>query len=129
MYHCAQCHSEYVLPKYIVFPTGQRLSAVVNGFGTKWNLPQCTEAIDGCHIPIRAPALNHTDYFNCKGWYSIIIEAVVDSAYLFCDIYAGWPGSVHDTHVFANSSLYKKAKPKDVPTVLVGDYGYPLHHG
>ena len=128
-----------LLRKYIVVPTGQHLSPVVNGFDTKWKFPQCAGAIDGCHIPVRAPALNHTDHYNHKGWYSIIIQAVVDSEYLFCDIYVGWPGSVHDACVFANSSLYKKAiegtilnghvrclDGKDVPTVLVGDSGYPL---
>ena len=33
-------------------------------------------SIDGCHIPIMPPALNHTDYFNRKGWYSIILQAI-----------------------------------------------------
>ena len=37
------------------------------------------------------------------------ITPVVDADYLFCDFYVGWPGSVHDARVFANSSLYQKA--------------------
>lgn len=105
----------------------------------KWNFPQCAGAIDGCHIPVRAPLLNHTDYYNRKGWYSIIIQAVVDADCLFRDIYVGWPGSVHDARVFANSSLYQKATDgnilqgnerylngKEVSIVLIGDSGYPL---
>ena len=54
-------------------------------------------------------------------------------------ICVGWPGSVHDAWVFANSSLYKKASAGNVLTgdsiivngievspFLVGDSAYPL---
>ena len=58
---------------------------------------------------INAPELNHTDYYNRKGWYSILIQAIVDHQYLFRDICVGWPGSVHDAQVFANS--FKKWHP------------------
>ena len=68
-----------------------------------------------------------------------LIQAVVDSNYLFCDINVGWPGSVHDAHVFLNSALYEKVtsgnflqghvryiEGKNVPLFLVGDSGYPF---
>lgn len=54
---------------------------MIQGFEEKWNLPQCAGAIDGSHIPVKGPLLNHTDYYNRKGWYSIIIQAVVDCDY------------------------------------------------
>ena len=86
-----------------------------------------------------APTLNHTDYYNRKGWYSIIIQAVVDHNYIFRDVCIGWPGSVHDARVFANSTLCHKATSQkilsghskqimgcDIPAFLVGDSGYPL---
>jgi hypothetical protein len=66
------------------------------------------------HIPVRAPILNHTDYYNRKGWYSIIIQAVVDHNYVFRDVCTGWPGSVHDARVFANSTLYQKATSQNI---------------
>ena len=31
-------------------------------FKTKWGVPQCFGAVDGCHIPICAPSNQHTDY-------------------------------------------------------------------
>ena len=98
-----------LLPMYIKFPTGQALTSVINEVEHKWNFPQCAGAIDGSHIPVLPPQINHTDYYNRKGTYSIIIQAVVDANYLFRDIYIGWPGSVHDARVFVNSSLYQKA--------------------
>ena len=57
---------------------------------------QCVGAIDGSHIPIAGTAMNHTDYYNRKGWYSVILQGVVDHSYRFLDINVGWPGSVRD---------------------------------
>ena len=73
----------------------------------KWGMIQCAGSIDGCHIPVLPPALNHTDYYNRKGWYSILEQAVVDHNYLFTDVCVGCPGSVHDhdTRALANSSI------------------------
>ena len=49
--------------------------------------------------------MNHSDYYNTKRWYSMIIQAIV---LYFHDICVGWPGSVHDARVFANSLIYKQ---------------------
>ena len=48
-------------------------------------------------------------HYNRKGYYSILIQVVVDDNYLFWDICVGWLGSVHDACVLVNSSLYRKA--------------------
>ena len=97
-----------LLAKYITFPSGEQLDGVVDGFFTKWGVPQCVGAIDGCHIPIAAPVNNHRDYYNHKGWYSMILQGVVDANYRFLDVCVGWPGSLNDARVFAHSNLYKK---------------------
>ena len=72
-----------LLTKYITFPSGEQLDSIVDGFLTKWGVPQCVGAIDGCHIPIAAPVNNHTDYYNRKGWYSMILQGVADANYRF----------------------------------------------
>ena len=98
---------QILLKKYIKFPQGDKLQDVVDGFKTKWGVPQCVGAIDGCHIPISSPAMNRTDYYNRKGWHSMILQGVVDHSYCFMDINVGWPGSIHDARVFAQSALYQ----------------------
>ena len=46
---------------------------------------------------------------------------------VFRDILTGWPGSVHDSRVLRNSSLFATAAAKfPGDTHLLGDGGYPL---
>ena len=56
-------------------PSGDALKEVVEGFNDKLGVPQC--AIDGSHIPVSPPAMNHTDYYSQKGWYLIAFECYV----------------------------------------------------
>ena len=128
-----------LMDTYIRFPTGDQLDSVVDGFLTKWGVPNCVGAIDGSHIPIAAPINNHTDYYNRKGHYSMVLQGLVDAKYCFLDVCIGWPGSVHDARVFVHSPLYvriteKKLLPNkvlrvhgvDVPLFIIGDSAYPL---
>ena len=68
---------------YIQFPTRDKLNQVIDEFKSKWGVPQCFGAIDGSHVPISAPSNLHTDYYNCKGWYFMLIQGLVD-ANLMC---------------------------------------------
>ena len=103
-----QAIATHLLPRYVQIPQGNRLIEIVNGFETCWGFPQVAGAIDGSHIPIIRPDESASDYYNRKGYYSIIMQALVDFRGLFMDVYIGWPGKVHDARVFVNSSLYHK---------------------
>ena len=128
-----------LLKQYIRFPSGAALNEIVDGFLTKWDVPMCIGAIDGSHIPICGTVMNHTDYYNHKGWYSVILQGVVDHSYCFIDINVGWPGSVHDACVLAHSSLYSNITVNGllpdkgitvneikIPLYMIGDSTYPL---
>ena len=130
---------QVLLKSYISFPTGDKVKEVVDGFARSWGVPQCCGTVDGSHIPISAPVMNHTDYYNRKGYYSMVIQAVVDYKYQFLNVYTGWPGSVHDAHVLAYSTLYqfgtdKKLLPDmrkviegtEVSPYIIGNSAYPL---
>ena len=101
---------ETLAARFITIPSGNDLKAAVDGFLSKWGFPQCVGAIDGSHIPIIAPKENATDYFNRKRQHSIVLQAIVDHEYKFMDVYAGWPGSVHDARVLTNSSVFAKCE-------------------
>ena len=64
----------------IQFPT---VNEVVDGFKTKWWVPQCFGTKYGSHVPITAPGNLNTDYYNHKGWYSMLIQGLVDADYYF----------------------------------------------
>ena len=63
-----------LLPEYIQVPTGAALKEVVEGFKTDHSFPQCAGAVDGSHIPIVSPQECPADYYNRKGWHSIILQ-------------------------------------------------------
>ena len=125
---------------FIFLPKGEELDEIVNVYKEKWGFPMCGGAIDGTHIPIIAPTENHADYINRKGYHSIVMQAVVDSGYLFRDVVGGWPGSVHDARVLSNSHLYQLGNEGKlfsggisedingtiINPLLLGDPAYPL---
>ena len=81
----------------------------------------------------------HTDYYNCKEWYSILIEGLADANYQLLDVCAGWPGNVHDARVFAHFALYSEIEDYHIlpnqtitiygiliPLYMIGDSVYSL---
>ncbi|GAA6075517.1 protein ANTAGONIST OF LIKE HETEROCHROMATIN PROTEIN 1-like [Tachysurus ichikawai] len=74
------------------------------------------------------------------GWYSVLLQGLVDSNYKFLDFDVGWPGKCHDAFVFECSYLSQKLEngsffPKitrkingvDIPVVIVADSAYSLN--
>ncbi|XP_049522640.1 putative nuclease HARBI1 [Dermacentor silvarum] len=77
----------------------------VREFFAVTGFPQAVGALDGCHFPVSPPKEHATDYYNYKGWYSIILLALVDHRYRFRYIRVGSPGRCHDASVYADSEL------------------------
>ena len=80
----------------------------------KRGFPHCGGAIDGTHKPIEAPQDSPSDYHNRKGFYSVILQTMVDDVGNFTDTCVGWPGRVHDAWVFHNYQLYAKGERGDL---------------
>ena len=74
--------------------------------------------MDGSHIPIIAPPVNAKDYYNRKSFHSISLQGVVNHQCKFMDVYIGWPGSVHDACVLANSNIFTAEKLRQGPSFL-----------
>ncbi|XP_070397963.1 uncharacterized protein [Nothobranchius furzeri] len=135
---CAAAEA-WLLPELIHLPDEGKFREIASYFESRWGLPQCVGAIDGSHIPIIAPRTFHTDYFNRKGWHSLILQAVVDGKGLFWNVFAGLPGSMHDARVLRLSSIWDLASRGnlfpdhsiqiagvDFGYCILGDSAYPL---
>ncbi|KAJ4930777.1 hypothetical protein JOQ06_025085, partial [Pogonophryne albipinna] len=113
----------------IRLPAGPELEEVGQGFQQLADSPafsSCVGAIDGCHIRIKTPpGPSGQDYINRKLFPSIQLQAVCDGKGQFLQTFVGFPGSVHDTRVLKNSTLYKEALYPPPGYFIVGDGGYP----
>ena len=119
--------------------TQQDAMKKIKGFSQISKIPNLVAAIDGTHIPIKAPQKNHEDYFNRKHFYSYVMQAVVDSHGLYLAVSTGYPGSLRDVQVVRLSEIFGAAENENIlmePTMdlngtviqllIVGDSAYPL---
>lgn len=119
-------------------PSQEKVDENVQGFDAL-GFPQCFAAVDGCHIEVNPPKSEAVDYFNFKGWHSMILFAAVDYRCRFIYINIGTPGRGNDSTVFENSKLKTQHENNDifkinaknlcgilVPVVLIGDSAFRL---
>ncbi|KAL2089152.1 hypothetical protein ACEWY4_016051 [Coilia grayii] len=130
---------QVLLPLHLPVPDGDKFIEMAAFFKERWGVPQCVGAIDGSHIPIIAPEDYASDYFNRKGWHSIVLQGVVNGKGQFWDVCVGFPGSVHDARVLKQSELWKRLGDGQILNMqkqniagheighfLIGDPAYPL---
>ena len=78
-----------------------------NQFGDRWNTPHAIGALDGKHIAIRCPRGSGSRFYNFKGFYSIVLLALVDAEQKFMWVDVGANGSCSDAGLFKETQLYK----------------------
>ena len=61
--------------------------------------------MDGKHIAMRCPYNSGTEYYNYKGFYSILLFALVDADYQYVWIDVGTNGCCPDAQLFNRSDL------------------------
>ncbi|KYO22530.1 hypothetical protein Y1Q_0003080 [Alligator mississippiensis] len=113
------------------------LLQVIDGFNEKGFL-NCVGALDSIHIPVLCPVGKWRAFRNCKGYASVILQAMVGHQGWFMNIYEG--RLMQDAYMFRNSPLpglvekghYAPSLEKTVihgvaiPLVVVVDAAYPL---
>ncbi|XP_017477248.1 PREDICTED: putative nuclease HARBI1 [Rhagoletis zephyria] len=86
--------------------------------------------IDGTHIRISQPLKDSISYYNRKGTYSIIVQAIADSKLRFLDAFIGHPGRCHDASVWNNSPIRRAIVTNKIKIPqechLLGVCAYPL---
>ena len=101
-----------MLKRIIRWPAGDVLQETVEGFSPPEytnRLPNVIGAVDGSHIPIQRPkTLYHNRYINRKGFYSVVLMAIVDHTERFTYIHSGQPGSMHDARVLKQTNFWAR---------------------
>lgn len=112
--------------EWVVFPTHRKVEEEKTEWLQRFNFPSAFGAIDCTHIPIMKPTQYGDDYVNRKGFCSINVQATCNSKEIFTSIDAQWPGSVHDSRVLSNSSIFQLLNNTPANAVILGDSGYAL---
>lgn len=115
---------------------------VAEQFERKWNFSHCVGACDGKHIAIEKPNQSGSLFYNYKGFFSVILFAVVNANYEFLYVNTGTNGSVADSSVLNSTRFYQKMTNNDlnlplpselpgtntvVPYVFLGDSAFALN--
>ncbi|XP_053344401.1 putative nuclease HARBI1 [Clarias gariepinus] len=91
------------------------------------SIPRVIGIVDGTLIPVASPVANESLYICRKGYPAINVQIICNHQGMFTDIVAKWPGSTHDSFVWANSAICQVAEEGGFgDSWLLGDSGYPL---
>jgi len=138
---CTALYEEFRREAFPLPSTPAQWKEVARGFSERWNFHHCLGAIDGKHVMIKKPPRSGTRNFNYKGFFSIVLMAVVDADYKFIWASVGAPGSASDGGIFKDSTLYERimngrlgipvpeplpGQHRDVSFFFVGDDAFAL---
>lgn len=97
--------------EYLKFPSNSvEWKATAEEFNDLWNFPNCGGALGGRHIRIIPPAHSGSYYYNYKGFFSIILLAVVNAKYEFLYLDIGKNGSNSDGGVIDRNEFQRRLK-------------------
>lgn len=113
--------------KYIHFPqTADEIAKAKIEFMQQFAMPGIVAAVDGTHVAIVKPseAENGHLYCNRKHFYSMNVLAACDANGIFVFADGNYPGSTHDSAIYAMTGL-RDLMPNDGASFLLGDSGFP----
>ncbi|XP_049809639.1 uncharacterized protein LOC126252760 [Schistocerca nitens] len=131
---------QHLAPIFLPPPSRESFREGAKEFYTLWGFPNCSASIDGKHIRIRCPVKSGSLFWNYKGYFSIVLLALVDANCKFITIDVGSYGKEGDSGIFNKSAMGKMIMKGDVfpadeklpltdikmPFVIVSDEAFRL---
>lgn len=112
---------------WIRFPTSQNeIVEAKQQWQEKFQFPSAIGVIDCTHVRILRPHVHGDEYVNRKGYTSINVQATCNANEWFTSVNAEWPGSVHDSRILRNSSVFQVMQNIPENALLLGDEGYGI---
>ncbi|XP_062598669.1 putative nuclease HARBI1 [Saccostrea cucullata] len=112
--------------QYIRFPSVPEIAEIRTKFYCLAGFPNVVCCVDGTLIRIRCPLQNEAEFVCRKGYYALNVQMACDASFRFVNCVAKWPGSVHDSRVFKESSLARLFETGARTGLILGDSGYAL---
>lgn len=110
-----------------LFRDAAKLREASTGFSRLSELQDVIGAIDGTHIPIKAPVNHAPAYYNRKTFHSLVLLATCHANLCFTYAWTGNPGSTLDATVLRSSDLFQQAENLVPPGFYVlGDSAFHL---
>ncbi|XP_046406248.1 protein ANTAGONIST OF LIKE HETEROCHROMATIN PROTEIN 1-like [Ischnura elegans] len=128
LYEVCDGINKEVFPFIVQFPRDNaRKEEFARGFWSLWQFPNTFGALDGTHIRIIKPSEDPMDYWNYKGYHSMVLMALVDHEYKFLYTNIGRQGRVNDATVYNFSGLKVELERREFDSKLhvIGDGGFP----
>ena len=105
---CRAIQDEFT-KKYLRCPTTpDEWKELETEFGIRWNVLHALGALDGKHVALKKPKNSGALYHNYKGFFSIVMLALVDGQYKFRWVDVGTAGSCSDAQIFNTCHLKRK---------------------
>ena len=86
--------------------TKEEWSYYARKIAERWQFPNCIGAADGKHISVLHPFGSGSAYYNYKGYFIIVLQAVLAFNYEFLFVDVGCLGSISDGGVYRNNPFY-----------------------
>lgn len=126
--------------EYFKFPKNpQEWNKVADDFERLWQFPNCGGVLDGKHVRISRPPNSGSYYYNYKGYFSIILMALVNAKFEFLMVDVGKNGEVSDGGFLEQTKFYNlllndelclpvsEDTKQNLPFVFLGDEAFPSH--
>ena len=119
IYHCLK-------DEYFKIPsTTEKWESIAKETYNRWHFPNVSAAADGKNIALFHTRGSGSEIYNYKGFYSVVLLALVDYDYKFMYIDVGCQGRISDGWVYNNSVLkesilnnsLKLRSPKPLPNI------------